>query len=62
MTDYTNDVAANNLIAASKVESTNVYNRQGESLGCVMLDKNQDGCVRCHVIGGFLGMGQCVYG
>ncbi|MBD9375190.1 PRC-barrel domain-containing protein [Rhizobium sp. ARZ01] len=69
MTDYdasrTGDVATNetsNLIAASKVEGTNVYNRQGESLGTVydvMLDK-RSGEVAYAVMsfGGFLGMGE----
>jgi hypothetical protein len=50
------------LIAASKVEGTSVYNRQGESLGSVydlMIDK-RSGKVAYAVMsfGGFLGMGQ----
>lgn len=50
------------LIAASKVEGTNVYNRQGESLGSVydvMIDK-RSGQVAYAVMsfGGFLGMGE----
>lgn len=50
------------LIAASKVEGTNVYNRRGESLGSiydVMLDK-RSGRVAYAVMsfGGFLGMGE----
>lgn len=69
MTDYdasgTGGVATNEtgaLIAASKVEGTNVYNRQGESLGSVydvMLDK-RSGKVAYAVMsfGGFLGMGE----
>jgi sporulation protein YlmC with PRC-barrel domain len=69
MTDYDSsrpgDVATNetgNLIAASKVEGTSVYNRQGESLGTVydvMIDKRA-GTVAYAVMsfGGFLGMGQ----
>lgn len=68
MTDYDasrTDVATDetgSLIAASKVEGTNVYNRQGETLGSVydvMLDKRA-GTVAYAIIsfGGFLGMGQ----
>lgn len=69
MTDYdasrTGNVATDetgNLIAASKVEGTNVYNLQGESLGTVydvMIDK-RSGKVSYAVMsfGGFLGMGQ----
>lgn len=65
MTDYnasaTGGVATNEtgtLIAARKVEGTNVYNRQGESLGTVydvMLDK-RSGQVAYAVMsfGGFL--------
>jgi hypothetical protein len=50
------------LIAASKVEGTNVYNRQGESLGAiydVMIDK-VSGQVAYAVMsfGGFFGMGE----
>src|SRR5262245_4877018 len=50
------------LIAASKVEGTNVYNRQGDSLGeiyDVMIDKHS-GNVAYAVMsfGGFLGMGE----
>ena len=50
------------LIAASKVEGTKVYNRQGESLGSiydVMIDK-RSGQVAYAVMsfGGFLGMGE----
>ena len=50
------------LIAASKVEGTSVYNREGESLGSVhdlMVDK-RSGHVAYAVMsfGGFLGMGQ----
>ncbi len=50
------------LIAASKVNGTNVYNRQGESLGSiydVMIDKIS-GQVSYAVMsfGGFLGMGE----
>lgn len=49
------------LIAASKVNGTNVYNRQGESLGSiydVMIDK-RSGQVAYAVMsfGGFLGIG-----
>ncbi len=69
MSDYTTTgaggVATNetgSLIAASKVEGTNVYNRQGESLGSiydVMIDK-RSGQVAYAVMsfGGFLGMGE----
>ncbi len=51
-----------NLIAASKVNGTNVYNRQGESLGSiydVMIDK-RSGQVQYAIMsfGGFLGMGE----
>ncbi|MBB4184256.1 PRC-barrel domain-containing protein [Sinorhizobium terangae] len=68
MTDYdtsrSGDVAkeeTGNLIAASKVEGTNVYNTQGESLGSiydVMIGK-RSGQVAYAVMsfGGFLGMG-----
>src|SRR6185436_14493076 len=50
-----------NLIAASKVNGTHVYNSQGESLGSiydVMIDK-QSGKVAYAVMafGGFLGLG-----
>jgi hypothetical protein len=52
----------NSLIAASRVEGTNVYNRQGESLGSiydVMIDK-RSGKVAYAIMsfGGFLGMGE----
>ena len=69
MTEYenarTDNVAKDEtgtLIAASKVEGTNVYNAQRESLGTVydvMLDK-RSGQVAYAVMsfGGFLGMGQ----
>ena len=69
MTDYSSTrsgtVAASesgNLIAASKVEGTNVYNRAGDSLGSiydVMIDK-KSGKVSYAVMsfGGFLGMGE----
>jgi sporulation protein YlmC with PRC-barrel domain len=50
------------LIAASKVEGTNVYNRRGESLGSiydVMIDK-RSGKVAYAIMsfGGFLGIGE----
>jgi sporulation protein YlmC with PRC-barrel domain len=50
------------LIASSRVEGTNVYNRQGESLGEIhdlMIDK-KSGHVAYAVMsfGGFLGMGE----
>ena len=53
------------LIAASKVNGTSVYNRQGESLGSiydVMIDKIS-GQVSYAVMsfGGFLGMGEDYY-
>jgi sporulation protein YlmC with PRC-barrel domain len=56
----TNETAQ--LIAASKVNGTNVYNRQGESLGSiydVMIDK-RSGHVQYAIMsfGGFLGMGE----
>jgi sporulation protein YlmC with PRC-barrel domain len=69
MTDYSSThsgtVAKNetsSLIAASKVEGTSVYNRQGESLGSiydVMIDK-RTGQITYAVMsfGGFLGMGE----
>lgn len=69
MTDYSTTGAGSvatdetgNLIAASKVEGTSVYNRQGESLGSVydvMIDKTS-GQVAYAVMsfGGFLGMGE----
>jgi len=51
-----------NLIAASKVEGTAVYNRQGESLGSVydvMIDKRSGGVAYAVMsFGGFLGIGQ----
>jgi sporulation protein YlmC with PRC-barrel domain len=51
-----------NLIAASKVNGTSVYNRQGDSLGSiydVMIDK-RSGRVEYAIMsfGGFLGMGE----
>jgi sporulation protein YlmC with PRC-barrel domain len=50
------------LIAASKVEGTAVYNRQGESLGSiydVMIDKRSgDVAYAVMSFGGFLGIGQ----
>jgi sporulation protein YlmC with PRC-barrel domain len=51
-----------NLIAASKVNGTNVYNQQGDSLGTiydVMINK-QSGRVEYAIMsfGGFLGMGE----
>lgn len=49
------------LIAASKVEGTNLYNSQGESMGSiydVMLDKRSGNVAYAIAsIGGFLGMG-----
>ncbi|SNB74296.1 PRC-barrel domain-containing protein [Arboricoccus pini] len=56
------DNIGDGLIAASKVEGTSIYNRQGESLGSiheVMLDKTK-GNVAYAVMsfGGFLGMGK----
>ncbi len=69
MTSYstrdTGAVAADetgSLIAASKVNGTSVYNRQGESLGSVydvMIDK-RSGQVAYAIMsfGGFLGMGE----
>ena len=51
-----------NLIAASKVNGTNVYNGQGESLGSiydVMIDKRSGGVAYAVMsFGGFLGMGE----
>jgi sporulation protein YlmC with PRC-barrel domain len=50
------------LIAASKVEGTAVYNRQGESLGSVydvMIDRRSgDVAYAVMSFGGFLGLGQ----
>lgn len=69
MSSYTNTssgtVATNetqSLIAASKVNGTSVYNRQGESLGSiydVMINK-RSGHVEYAIMsfGGFLGMGE----
>ncbi|HET9147653.1 MAG TPA: PRC-barrel domain-containing protein, partial [Acetobacteraceae bacterium] len=72
MSGYTNtsstssgNVATNetqSLIAASKVNGTSVYNRQGESLGSiydVMINK-RSGHVEYAIMsfGGFLGMGE----
>lgn len=54
--------SSNSLIAASRVEGTNVYNRQGESIGEIydlMIDK-KSGHVAYAIMsfGGFLGMGE----
>jgi hypothetical protein len=68
MTDYSSTPSGTlaketgSLIAASKVEGTSVYNREGESLGSifdVMIDK-RCGQVAYAVMsfGGFLGMGE----
>jgi sporulation protein YlmC with PRC-barrel domain len=51
-----------NLIAASKVNGTHVYNRQGDSIGTiydVMIDK-QSGRIEYAIMsfGGFLGLGE----
>jgi sporulation protein YlmC with PRC-barrel domain len=56
------DKETGSLIAASKVEGTNVYNRAGDSLGSisdVMIDK-RSGQVKYAVMsfGGFLGIGE----
>src|SRR5262245_33318692 len=61
-TDTVAEDETRSLIAASKVEGTNVYNRRGESLGSiydVMIDK-RSGNVAYAVMsfGGFLGMGE----
>ena len=64
-TTGTTDVATDetgSLIAASKVEGTTVYNRQGDNLGSVydvMIDK-RSGQVAYAIMsfGGFLGMGE----
>lgn len=64
-TTGTTDVATDetgSLIAASKVEGTTVYNRQGDNLGHVydvMIDK-RSGQVAYAIMsfGGFLGMGE----
>ncbi|HQT89899.1 MAG TPA: PRC-barrel domain-containing protein [Acidiphilium sp.] len=64
-TDTTRDVSLSetpSLIAASKVNGTNVYNRAGDSIGSiydVMLDK-RTGRVDYAIMsfGGFLGMGE----
>jgi hypothetical protein len=69
MTDYANTRSDNvatdetgSLIAASKVEGTSVYNREGESLGSVydLMIGKRSGEVAYAVMsfGGFLGMGQ----
>ncbi len=65
MTDYSTTSATDetgSLIAASKVEGTDVYNRAGDTLGeihDVMIDK-RSGQVAYAVMsfGGFLGMGE----
>jgi hypothetical protein len=69
MTDHANTRSDNvatsetsSLIAASKVEGTSVYNREGESLGSVydLMIGKRSGEVAYAVMsfGGFLGMGQ----
>jgi sporulation protein YlmC with PRC-barrel domain len=62
MTDAVSTTETAQLIAASKVNGTNVYNRQGEALGSiydVMIDK-RSGRVQYVIMsfGGFLGMGE----
>jgi hypothetical protein len=53
---------AGTIIAADKVEGTNVYNRAGEKLGSVdhvMIDKaNGNVCYAVMSFGGFLGIGE----
>src|SRR6201996_1317467 len=60
MADMTKNTAGN-LIAAEKVEGTNVYNTQGDKLGSVddiMIDKVSGQAIYAVMsFGGFLGMG-----
>ena len=55
-------ITSGSLIAAEKVEGTDVYNMQGEKLGTVddiMLDKvSGKACYAVMSFGGFLGMGE----
>jgi hypothetical protein len=55
-------ITAASLIAADKVEGTNVFNRKGEKLGSVddiMIDKASGRAVYAIMsFGGFLGMGE----
>ncbi len=55
-------ITTGSLIAAEKVEGTNVYNMQGEKLGTVediMLDKVSGRAIYAVMsFGGFLGMGE----
>ena len=57
-----NTITAASLIAADKVEGTDVYNRQGEKLGSVddiLLDKSSGRAIYAVMsFGGFLGMGE----
>jgi hypothetical protein len=61
MTEF-NTITAASLIAADKVEGTNVYNRQGEKLGSVddiLIDKASGRAIYAIMsFGGFLGMGE----
>lgn len=61
MTDATK-ITNGSLIAAEKVEGTNVYNTKGEKLGTVediMIDKvSGRACYAVMSFGGFLGMGE----
>jgi hypothetical protein len=61
MTDHSTLTAAS-LIAADKVEGTNVYNRKGEKLGSVddiLIDKSSGRAIYAVMaFGGFLGMGE----
>jgi len=64
MTDMTK-ITSGSLIAAEKVEGTNVYNRQGEKLGTVddiMIDKVSGKAIYAVMsFGGFLGMGEKIH-
>jgi sporulation protein YlmC with PRC-barrel domain len=61
MTDITK-ITSGSLIAADKVEGTNVYNLQGDKLGTVediMIDKTSGRAVYAVMsFGGFLGIGE----
>lgn len=56
------DATGSDIIAADKVEGTNVYNRAGEKLGSVdhiMIDKREGKVVYAIMsFGGFLGIGE----
>ncbi|WP_020694562.1 PRC-barrel domain-containing protein [Reyranella massiliensis] len=62
MTDDMTKITSGTLIAAEKVEGTNVYNHQGDKLGTVddiMIDKVSGKAIYAIMsFGGFLGIGE----